>query len=75
MSKSVIRHDPFNGIHSPQTPREDSHMQLDDQVGSPSVPMKTTDEQSAPVIDSRPAFSLWWKRWREARVASPRRAH
>jgi hypothetical protein len=68
MSKSVIRHNPFNGVKSLQTPRGDSHMQLGDQVGSASVPMKTREEQSAPVIDSRPAFSLWWKRWREARI-------
>jgi len=68
MSKSVIRHNQFNEVNPPQTPREDSRMQLGDQVGNPSVPMKTTDEPSAPVMDSRPAFALWWKRWREARI-------
>jgi hypothetical protein len=68
MSRSVIRHNPFNGVNSPQIPHEDSYIQLGDEVVSASVPMKTREEQSAPVIDSRPAFSLWWKRWREARI-------
>jgi len=72
MSKSVIRKNQFSGLNSPQTPHDDSHIQLRGQVGSASVTMKTIDQQSAPrdevVIDSHPAFSLWWKRWREARI-------
>jgi hypothetical protein len=69
MSKSVIRKNQFSGVNSPQTPHDDQHIQLDGQVGSFSVTMKTTTPQSAPAIDSHPAFSLWWERWRrEART-------
>ncbi len=41
-------------------------MRFDGQVGNLNVAMKTIDQQSAPVIDSNPAFSAWWERWREA---------
>jgi hypothetical protein len=72
MSNSVISQKPFNGVNSPQTPRDDWHMQLGAQVGSPGVTMKNRDQRSAArdtaIIDPHPAFSLWWKRWREART-------
>ena len=64
MSKSVIRKNQFSGVNSRQTPHDDQHIQLDGQVGSFSVTMKTTTPQSAPAIDSHPDFSLWWERWR-----------
>ena len=64
-------------VNSPQTLHEDPHVQFAGHVGNPNVTMKATDQQSAarnePVInrnrdsDSRPAFAVWWERWREAR--------
>jgi hypothetical protein len=66
MSKSVIRKNQFSGVNSPQTPQDDQRIQLDGQIGSFSVKVKATPQQSAPVIDSHPAFSfsMWWERWR-----------
>jgi hypothetical protein len=75
MSKSVTRKNQFSGANSPQTPHDDQHIQLDGKVGSFNVTMKTTTSQFAPVIDSHPAFSLWWERWRRearTRVSPPR---
>lgn len=69
MSKSAIRKSQFSGVNSPQTPHDDLRIRLDGHVGSSSVTTKTTTPPSAPVIDSHPAFSLWWERWRrEART-------
>jgi len=69
MSKSAIRKNQFSGVSSPQTPQNDQRIQLDGQIGSFSVKMKASAQHSAPVIDSHPAFSLWWERWRrEART-------
>jgi hypothetical protein len=64
MSKSVIKKNQFSSANSPQTPHDDQHIRLDAKVGSFSATMKTTTPQSAPVVDSHPAFSLWWERWR-----------
>jgi hypothetical protein len=69
MSKSVIRKNQFSGVNSSHTPREDQRIQLDGQIDGFSVKMKATAQPSAPVIDSHPAFSVWWERWRrEART-------
>jgi hypothetical protein len=75
MSKSVIREKQFSGVNSPQTPHDDQRIHIDGHAGSSSVTMKTTTPQSAPAIDSHPAFSSWWERWRRearTRVSLPR---
>jgi hypothetical protein len=75
MSKSVTRKNPSSGVNSPQTPHDDQHIQIGGQVGSFGIKMKTTTPHSVPVIDSHPAFSLWWERWRRearTRVSPPR---
>jgi hypothetical protein len=80
MANSVIRNStnqrPFIGVDSTPTPREDSHIQPTVAGDNLGVTTKTIDQQSAArdeaVMDSHPAFSLWWDRWRreaETRVS------
>lgn len=41
---SSISQKPFRGVNSPQTPRDDSHIELAVKLGSVTVRMKTIDE-------------------------------
>jgi hypothetical protein len=67
MSKSAIKKSQFSSVNPPQTPHDNQRTQLD---GQDSVlTMKSPSPKSASVIDSHPAFSVWWERWRrEARI-------